>query len=163
MRTVRLVLALGLALLMVSPVLAQHKKGDKEKKAPVCPAAQCANKLLEGITLTDDQKAKIAEVTKEYGPKLAEAIKKTDVWTADQKKAREEAAKTAKAAGKKGKDVKDAVDAAATLTDDQKAKKAEADKAVKALEKDVRAKVTALLTPEQQEQLKKLHETKKKK
>ena len=74
--------------------------------------------------------------------------------TAEQKKARQEAAKTAKAAGKKGKEVKEAEDAAAPLTEDQKTKQAAAQKESRSLEKELKEKAMAVLTPEQKEQIK---------
>lgn len=164
MRSARVVLTLAVALLMASPLLAGPKKGGekKEKKAPQCPAAQRIEKMVAGLTLADDQKAKIGEIGKEFGPKLAEVMKKMDVLTPEQKKAKADAAKAAKAAGKKGKEAQAAIDAAVNLTEEQKAKIAEAKKEMAPLEKDLCEKVTAVLTPEQKEQLKKAKPGKKK-
>ena len=44
------------------------------RKAPACPAAQRIDKMVEGLTLTHAQKASLAAVKKEYGPKLTAAI-----------------------------------------------------------------------------------------
>ena len=161
MRTARIALALVVALLITCPVLAAGKK-CAAKKAAACPAAQLVDKMVQGLTLTDAQKASLADVKKEYGPKLVAAIKKMDVKTPEQKKAGAEAAKEAKAAGKKGKEVAQAVAAAVTLTDAQKTQLADAKKAKGALEKDLRKKVLAALTPEQKQELKKAHDAKKK-
>jgi hypothetical protein len=161
MRTARSVLILVMALLIASPLLAADKKRGA-KKAPPCPAAQRAEKMLEGVTLTADQKAKLAEVTKECGPKLAECMKKMNVLTPDQKKAQEEATKAAKAAGKSGKELFAAVAASVKLTDEQKAKMAEARKEMAPIEKDLREKVLAILTDDQKAQVKKNLAPKKK-
>ena len=96
----RMVLTLAVALLIASPVLAAPKKG--EKKA-VCPAAQAVDQMTRGLTLTDDQKAKLDSIKKEFGPKLTEAMKALDVLTPEQKQAGKDAAKAAKAAGKKAR------------------------------------------------------------
>jgi Spy/CpxP family protein refolding chaperone len=155
-----MVLALTLVMLIASPLMAKDKK---EKKEGPGPAAERIAKITKSLTLTDDQKAKLEDLTKEYNPKFCDVQKKGDVLTEDQKKARKEAEKTAKAAGKKGKELHEAADAAVTLTDEQKSKKADAQKEVKGLEKELRDKVLAVLTPEQQEQVKKAHEGKHKK
>lgn len=155
MRSARVVLSLGVVLLMASPLLAGPGKHapKKQKKAPPCPAAQRVEKMLKGIDLTDAQKAQLKEIQKEFGPKLMAAMKKADVLKPEQKKARAEAAKAAKAAGKKGKEAHEAVEAAVKLTDDQKASMAEARKEIGSLEKELRAAVAAVLTPEQKEKL----------
>ena len=158
MRTVRTVLFLGAALLLACPwLMAADKCKDppKGKKAPQCPAAQRVDKMTEGLTLTDDQKAKLGELKKEFGPKLMDAMKKSDVLTPEQKKACGEAMKAAKAAGKDKKEVMQAGEAAAKISDEQKAKMAEAKKALAPLEKELREKAMAVLTSEQQELVKK--------
>ena len=161
MRTARTALTLVVALLITCPALAAGAKCDTKKAAP-CPAAQRVDKMVQGLTLTDDQKTSLADVKKEYGPKLMAALKKMDVTTPEQKKACAEATKEAKAAGKKGKELAEAGKAAVTLTDDQKTQLADAKKEMKALEKELRAKVMDVLTPEQKEQVKKAHHAKKK-
>jgi Spy/CpxP family protein refolding chaperone len=148
-------LALVLALVVASPLLAkdEHKKKG-EPKPPPCPAAQRVDSMVKGLTLTADQTTKLDALKKEFGPKLSASIKKSDVLTPDQKKARAEAAKAAKAAGKTGKEIHAAADAAAPITDAQKAQQADAQKQVKVLAKDLGEKVMAVLTPAQKEQLK---------
>lgn len=163
MRSARTVLMLALVLVMATALAAAPKKGKakREKKAPPCPAAQRVERMLSGVTLTDDQKDKIKEIAKEFGPKLMEVMKKMDVFTPEQKKARGEAAKEAKAAGKKGKDFQQALEAAVTLTDEQKKKIAEARKEMAPLEKELRQAVLGVLTDEQKQTLKKRHTGKK--
>jgi Spy/CpxP family protein refolding chaperone len=162
MRIARTLMMLALALVIACPALAVDKKGQA-KKEPPCPADQRITRWLEGMTLTDAQKSKLDELKKECGPKLMEAMKKMPVLTAEQKKAQAEAVKAAKEAGKKGREVAEAGNAALKLTDEQKAQQAEARKAIAPLEKELRDKVIAVLTPEQQEQFKtKFPEGKKK-
>jgi Spy/CpxP family protein refolding chaperone len=162
MRIARIALPLVVALLISSPLLAAGKKCDV-KKAAACPAAQRVDKIVAGLTLTDAQKTSLADVKKTYGPKLVAALKKLDVQTPEQKKAAAKAVKDAKAAGKTGKEVHQAVAAAVNLTDAQKTQLADAKKSVGALEKELRHKVMAVLTPEQKEQVKKAHQAKKQK
>ena len=152
----RTVLTLAMAMLIASPVLAAPKKhdGKKGEKKPACPATQAVDHMTKGLTLTDDQKTKLDGIKKEIGPKLAEAMKAQDTLTSEQKKAGQEAAKAAKAAGKKGKEMKQAVEEATKVTAEQKTKMADAQKQVKTLQKDLREKILAVLTPDQKEQLK---------
>lgn len=155
MKIVRTVLTLALALLIAGSALAAEKRKGKAAKKPPAPTIE-ALRMVEKLDLTADQKAKIEELKKEFGPKVAEAAKKLDeILTAEQKQARAEASKTAKAAGKKGKEAQQAVDEAMKLTDEQKDKMAEARKAMAALQKEIRGKVMDLLTAEQKENLKK--------
>jgi Spy/CpxP family protein refolding chaperone len=154
-KSVRIVLALVLALSLSATLLAGERHQKREAKAPVCPAGQRIEKLTEGMTLTDDQKAKLGTIGKEYGPKMMDAMKAMKVLTPEQEKTAAEATKAAKAQGKKGRELHDAAQAAVTLTDDQKAKKANAESQLKGLTKDLTEKVKGVLTPEQAEQLKK--------
>jgi Spy/CpxP family protein refolding chaperone len=111
---------------------------------------------VKDLNLTDDQKAKLAELKKEYAPKLKELAGTFDkVLTADQKKARDDAAKAAKDAGKSRREIFQAGMEAVKLTDAQKAKLADGRKAMETLNKEIMDKVNKLLTPEQQEVLKK--------
>jgi Spy/CpxP family protein refolding chaperone len=129
---------------------------QREQLKQKCPATKPQHHamglpwdVLKGLNLTDDQKAKVKELRKEYGPKFKAAA--DSVLTADQKEAREDAVKAAKAEGKKGPEVGKAAMEAVKLTDDQKAKMKEV---MKPLHKEVHEKLMAILTPEQQEQLK---------
>ena len=127
-----------------------------EESAALPGRAQRVDGMLKGVTLTDDQKGQLDAVKKELGPKLMEVMKKQRaIWTPEQVKARGEAEKAAKAAGKTGKEFAEAVEAATKATDQQKAQTAEIRKELSALEKELREKVLAVLTPEQKEQVKK--------
>jgi Spy/CpxP family protein refolding chaperone len=121
----------------------------------VCPASKPGHHaampwdILKGLNLTDDQKAKVKELHKEFGPKFKTAA--DSVLTADQKQARDDAVTAAKAAGKKGPEVWKAALQAEKLTDEQKAKLHEV---MKPLHKQFHEQLMALLTTEQKEQLK---------
>lgn len=155
MRTVRTGLVLVLALLIAAPLLAGEKKGKKAPKPAPCPAKAFADRMLKDITLTDEQKAKLGELCKEFGPKLAALNKeKMGILTDEQKKARSAAEKEAKAAGKKGKEMYDAVNAAVKLTDDQKEKTDKINKESAALNKELGGKIRDFLTDDQKAQLK---------
>jgi hypothetical protein len=162
MRIARTLAMLALALVVACPALAADKKG-KAKKEPPCPADQRITRWTEGMQITDAQKATFAELKKEYGPKLMEAMKKMPVLTAEQNKAKADAQKAAKDAGKKPAEIMAAANAAVKLTDEQKAAQAEARKALAPLEKELREKVTAALTDAQKEELKKKFPEAKKK
>ncbi len=145
MKVVASVLALALALTMVGKLAADEKS---------CPLAAShhhgmLHDLLKGLNLTDDQKAKVKELRKEYEPKFKAAA--DSVLTADQQKARDDAVKAAKAEGKKGPEVWKAAMKAVKLTDEQKAKMKEV---MKPLHKEAHEKLMAILTTEQKEQLK---------
>jgi hypothetical protein len=145
-KTITILTACFLTVAFVAPAVAADKK---KKKAPT------AVKVPKGIELTADQKTKVDDLNKEFGPKLAECRKKAaSIITADQKKARTEAMKKAKADGKKGKGLRAAVTAAVAITADQKAKQVEVGKAMKALNKEIRTQFAALLTDEQKAKLK---------
>jgi Spy/CpxP family protein refolding chaperone len=155
MRVVSMALALIASLVIVGNLSAAEEKRGPEGRRPGGPMMEQWDMLKE-VSLTDDQKVKVEEVKKEYGPKLKEARQKMDgILTEDQKKARTEAMKAARAAGKDRQEARKEVEAAVKLTDDQKAKMAEAKKGVDTLRKEAREKILALLTPEQKEQLKK--------
>jgi Spy/CpxP family protein refolding chaperone len=145
-------------MLIAGPLMAKDKK---EKKAAPSPAADQIAKITKGLTLTADEKTKLDDVAKQYDSKLCDAKKKCDVLTADQKKACKDAEKAAKDAGKSHKEIHQAGEAAVTLTAEQKTQKADAKKGMESLEKELKDKVLAVLTPDQQAQLKKACESKK--
>ena len=146
MRFVASVLALAMAFAIVGKLSADEKACPTTKPRHHATAAW---DMLKGLNLTDEQKATVKELKKEYRPRFKAAI--DSVLTADQTKARDDAMKTAKAEGKKGHELWQAVRQAVKLTDEQKAKLKEA---IKPLHKDVHEKLLAILTTEQKEQLK---------
>jgi Spy/CpxP family protein refolding chaperone len=164
MRAVRMTLILVVALLIACPVLAQEKEKKKGRRGGGQPGgAAMVNRLLEGVSLTDEQKTKIADVNKDFDAKVAEARKKLDdILTPEQKKARADAEKAAKDAGKSDREVRTAAREAVKLTDEQQPKFREAMREVGGLERQRVEKVMEALTPEQKEQVqKKIDELKK--
>jgi Spy/CpxP family protein refolding chaperone len=163
MRVVSTVLALAVSLAVVGSLFAQEKgkKGPREGKRPG-GAIERIDGMVKNLNLTDDQKAKLEEIKKEYGPKLKEAGQKMEtILTPEQKKARQEAAKAAKQAGKSREEVQKEAQAAMNVTDEQKAKMADARKAIGALQKEVHEKVMSILTPEQKAQLEQVNKERK--
>ena len=111
--------------------------------------------LLQGLNVTDDQKAKLREIQKEYTPKVEEMRKKLDgVPTDEQRKARADAARQAREAGKDPTEVRLAAREAEKLTDEQKAKKAQLYKEAMPLLNEMNEKAMAVLTDEQKAQIK---------
>jgi Spy/CpxP family protein refolding chaperone len=147
MKSVASILALAVALTMVGKLWANDDKTCPASKHHHAMGMPCD--MLKGLNLTDDQKAKVKELHKEFGPKFKAAA--DSILTADQQKARDDAIKAAKAEGKKGPEVWKAAMHAVKLTDEQKAKFHEV---MGPLHKEAHEKLMALLTPEQKEQLK---------
>jgi Spy/CpxP family protein refolding chaperone len=132
----------------------EDKAAGKKKtdKAAAAPAGMY--KLPDTITLTEDQKTKLAAINKEYSPKFVALAKKgNDILTKEQKMARREAMKEAKEAGKKQKEVQAAVTEAMKLSDEQKKKLDEVKAETTKLRTEMEGKVVALLTPEQKAEL----------
>lgn len=155
-------LSLGLAVCLLSPAFAQDAKAKRKKNQPA--KEQPAVQLPKEITLTDEQKTKVAEIEKEYGPKMKELREKLDkVMTEEQKKARQEVLKEAREKGKdgkKGKELQQAVKDAMKLSEEQQKQYDETDKKLVALRQEILEKVKPLLTDEQKEKLPKRPEQK---
>jgi Spy/CpxP family protein refolding chaperone len=101
---------------------------------------------LRELDLTDAERAKIAEIRKEYRPKVAKFLGGLEgLLSAEQRKAREEALK----AGKKRTEVI----ASLKLTDEQKGKVEAVGKEVATLVREELGKIRDVLTEEQQAQL----------
>lgn len=100
------------------------------------------------LDLSEEQKAKVVAIRKEFGPKLAELTKAVGM-TKEDRQARMAAQKEAKEKGLKGKEMRDYVNAKAPLTDEQQ----EAQKAVMELNGKIREKLASVLTDEQKEKL----------
>jgi Spy/CpxP family protein refolding chaperone len=106
------------------------------------------------LDLTDGEMEKIAEIRKEYRPKIEKALKELQgVLSDDQKKARQEALQ----AGKKRREVLESL----KLTDEQKAKVETVGKEVKALVREEMEKIRDVLSAEQKEKLQDLKEERK--
>jgi Spy/CpxP family protein refolding chaperone len=142
---------LAVVLVIALPALAQEKQERKKRGGP---GGDPLAFLLRDLTLSDEEKAKIEDVRKEFGPKLAEARKKVESIPSDQqKKDRDEAMKAARDAGKSQREAFAAGLEAMKLSDEQKAKSAEARKAMEAISREMREKVLSVLTPENKEKV----------
>jgi Spy/CpxP family protein refolding chaperone len=146
------VLALVVSLVLVDSLSAQQK-GRPQGHRGGWSVIDRVEKVKD-LKLTDDQKAKLAELKKMYAPKTkALADKAASILTPDQKKARQEAMKAARESGKRPD--RESIQATMKLTDAQKAKMADGRKAMVALNKEITDKVNKVLTTEQQDVLKK--------
>ena len=123
---------------------------EKGKKKGAEGAASPVFTIPKEITLTADQQAKLDEIKKEKGPKIADLTKKLDsVLTDEQKSARKEAVAKAKTDGKKGKDAAAAVDEALKLTDEQKKHRSELQPELAKLQLSIKEQIHGLLTDDQ--------------
>jgi Spy/CpxP family protein refolding chaperone len=140
--------------------LSADEKNDDENKPAARTVTIPLKDMLDQLDLTDQQKAKVNELTEEFGKKVKEVGRKMDaVLTAEQKRIRDETIKSAVAAGKTDRaEVAKAVSDAIKLTDEQKMKMQELNKSIVASQREMVGKIKDLLTPEQSEQLKSLIE-----
>ena len=123
--------------------LAAAKDERKERRAERL-AERIAH--LDELDLTEGEMAKIAEIRKEYEPRVAKAFEGLKgILSDDQKKAREEALK----ADKKRKEII----ASLNLTDEQKEKMETAGKEVRTIVHEELEKMRDVLSAEQQEKL----------
>jgi hypothetical protein len=155
--------SLVVSLLTCSAAVQAQQEKAKKKDRPNA-AVEAAFSLPKEIELTAEQTEKLAALKKEFSPKLTELIQKVNgIYTDEQKKARQEAAKKAKDDGKTGRDAKAATDAAVKLTDEQKKQLDDLQPKLQAMQNEVREKVASLLTAEQKAKLPKRKAAKKNK
>jgi Spy/CpxP family protein refolding chaperone len=127
------------------------KEERKEHRAEGLPQKMAH---LEEVDLTEGEMAKIAEIRKEFHPKIEKAFKELHgLLTDDQKKAREEALK----GGKKRKEVLEDL----KLTGDQKEKLQTVAKEVTTLVREEMEQIKDVLSAEQKEKLQDLKEERK--
>jgi Spy/CpxP family protein refolding chaperone len=106
---------------------------------------------LDELDLTEGERAKIADIRKEYRPKIEKAVKDLQgLLSDDQKKAREEALK----AGKNRREVLQAIN----LTADQKEKVQGVAKEIATIVREEMEQIRDVLSAEQKEQLQDLKE-----
>jgi Spy/CpxP family protein refolding chaperone len=155
LRVTSIALAVVASLVFVESLSAQQNGRGQRHRGQFPSFIQMIEKNKD-LKLTDDQKTKLTALDKEYAPKRKELAGTMDkVLTAEQKKARKEAIDAARKAGKRGPEVRESIQAAMKLTDAQKAKLADGRKAMQTLNKEIVGKVNKVLTPEQQDVLKK--------
>lgn len=154
MKTFRNILCLTLIAAIAGSAMAdeKEKKGTGKKGARKQPTA--TRNLVGKLELDDAQKAKVAEIDKQFADKFA-AVRKamSSVLTDEQKKTQQTMGKAAKEAGKKPQETRKAIEAALELTDAQKAKRKEAQANVKKLNVEIIAALKNVLTSEQMAKL----------
>ena len=158
------VLTLALGLLASSNLLAadpSQPDSPPPKRAPRLGGPTGGLDFLRGLDLSAEQKAKLADVMKEYGPKFKETSEKMrDIYTDEQKAAIKEAVAKARADGKNFIETRKAVEDAVKPTPEQQAKLDSIRKDMEGVQKEIRGKVMDILTPEQKELVeKKIKET----
>lgn len=147
-RGIVLSLAVGLLAGLTVSAEAQDQKGKKNRGQNQAGAQ--AFQLPKEITLTSEQQAKLDELKKEYGPKLAELQKKADdLLSPEQKQARRDAFAKARSEKLKGKQQREAVVAAMKLPPDVQTKYDAAQKELQEKVTEVRGKIAEFLTDEQ--------------
>ena len=121
------------------------------------PAFGHWDRMLKSLDLSDEQKAKWEELKKEYTPKMTELFEKTEnILTPEQKKARDKAFKEAMKSRQHPSEFRKVMKNAIKLTEEQKTKLKEGQKDLNKLRKEFHEKIKAILTPEQQEELRDL-------
>jgi Spy/CpxP family protein refolding chaperone len=160
MKVISSLLTLVVVLMLATSLWAADEKAAPGGKPEAKPSFMGRGlDLLNGLNLTDQQKSKLEEIRKEFGPKLSELSKKMQgIYTEEQKKARDEAVKAAREAGKNFIESRKAIEDAVKLTDAQKKTMEELRKEIGEVQKKMRDKVDTLLTSEQREQLQKAQE-----
>lgn len=150
----RVAIVLSTTALVSVALMAQDGQEKKKEKGKGKTAASTVFQFPKDVTPTDDQKAKLAEIEKEFAAKITAAQKKVDsILTDDQKKARAEAKKAANAAGKKGKEAQADIEAAMKLSNEQKKQLGEAEGELREVQAQVRQRIMGLLTDEQKAKL----------
>jgi hypothetical protein len=143
------------AALLAATASAEDKKVEKKPAKPKAEPFAHLFSFPKQIKLDEKQQTQLADLKKEYTPKLVEIHARLDkIMTPERKKTADTARKEAKAAGKKGKEIGEAVDAALKLSDSEKAELKASNKEHSKLVKEIREKKTALLTAEQKALLK---------
>jgi hypothetical protein len=156
-RCAKTVLMLSMAVLLASNLSAAEGEKKKRGKKRQGDKGMAVVRFLPPEvkeTLNEDQKEKITQIQKQFGPKLtAIQDQKKKILTPDQIQCQTDARKKAQKEGKKGKQVQEAVDQAVEIPEEQKKKLKGIQEQTQLLQKTIQAQVIAILTPEQQEKL----------
>ncbi len=165
MRTARFVFAVMLAGLIAIPGASQSAQPEQQKKGPAVKISSAAQAMLrlkklhevvEKLDLTAEQQEALKKLREDTGPNMKDAFEKLKAVFSDEQQAAGDAAmKEAKEAGKQDRQVMAAVEAAVKMTEEQKKKLDEIGKEMSSLQKDIMKKTLAILSPEQQEKVKK--------
>ncbi len=161
MRTVKVVLALALTVILTTGAVAQETQ-KKGKRAPLHPFSSAmmkfdvAHQALTKVELNDKQKEQLNKLHESTNPKLGDVLKKvTEIVGEEKMKAAGEAAKEAKEAGKNPRQVVLAMEKACPLSDEQSEKLTALAKDVNKLHREMMKEVNSMLTDDQKEVLKK--------
>ena len=133
-------------------IAARKSERQRKKRSPSPQAAKNNNSRTSVRSvqipenLTDEQRAKVDRVIREYGAKIAQLQKRLDaVLTDKQKEARRAGQKKALADGQKGVKLRTAADAAAGMTAEQKKKVDELRHEIAKLSRERRARIQAVV------------------
>jgi Spy/CpxP family protein refolding chaperone len=161
MKTVRIMLALAIGLLIAFPAAAQEKPKKRGKQWKLTPTSQIMlrmgklREVIEELDLTAEQEGQLEKIREELGPKMREVFgKMRELLTKDQRSAAETAMKEAQESGKEGRQFFVAIESAIKLTDEQKEQMAKIHEELVPIHRQMMRKVRGILTPEQQEKVK---------
>jgi hypothetical protein len=146
--------ALCLPALTASPARAQASPKADPKASPESDSSAHLFTFPAKIKLSDSQKAKLAELKKEYRPKLtSNHLRYLQIVTNERRLASEEARTAAAAKGKEGKELNDLALAAMHLSPEEKSALQDIDEQRQQLVSEINDRKMALLTPDQREAL----------
>jgi hypothetical protein len=158
MRTIRITVAVVLALLVTVPAVAQEKK--KARRSKLSPVAQAMMRMerlhdaLKALDLSADQKEQLAKLHEDHGPKMEQLMKKVEAAVPEEQlAAAKAAAEKAKQEGKKGRAFFAAVEASITLNEEQKEKVNKVGEEMLAVQRATVRAVMGVLTTEQKEKI----------
>lgn len=162
MKSLHVVLALALAMILATGAIAQEKQKKKGQRAKLHPFSsamlkfeQTHNALMKA-ELTDKQQEQLKTLHESMNPKLGEVMKKvTEIVGEEKMKAAEEAAKKAKEAGKSPRQVQAAIEKACPLSDEQSKKLEALAKDVNKIYRGMMKEVEGMLTDAQKASFKK--------
>lgn len=134
-------------------ILASHTFAQEQQPRGRGRGMRSPTQLPSEITLTDEQKAKIADIEKKYADKLKAATEKSAL-TEEQRGKQREAFQKVRQDGLQGEAAQKAIAEALGLTDDQKKGREE----LTALTAEITKEVEGVLTDEQKAKLKEIRE-----
>lgn len=145
-----LMLSVMLTLFIACPLLSQDaRRGQRRQEAAFQQMF-----ILRGVEFSEDQRAKVDEIRKNYMPRLLEIQgRQGGILTDEQRRRLREAFRAAREAGKQGREFREAVDAELKLTDEQKEKMAAVQKDRGELTAQIQGELRKLLTDEQRRRL----------
>lgn len=148
----RLLCVAALAVLVMAPsAYAQRPQGQRPGGGP--GFQRSPTQLPRQIELTDDQKAKLAEIEKKYADKVTAAREKAQLTEA-QRTAMREAMTKARENNTPREEMREVIEKALNRTDEQK----KAQEELTALTAEITKEVEGILTDAQKEQLAQLRE-----